>query len=374
MPHFTSKISRHDAAQRLASNTIAELSGIYSLEEREHYDEGRTTTSTVRVPAKDVDIEFLIPFILVNTSLHSIDFSFSRLGLAVLPLLTTLAKRNRHFKAINFSSTDLFTALSNTNRYDIDTLRNFFRTICCEELYLSSCGITADIMNEIIDAIAFNPWLKKLDVSRNQLKNTGLILVAEKLIIPNLSNIGSIQSLKLSYNGHGNKAALFIQEAMQKNYVIKKLSITRIAVNLLKYYEIDKAISLLLKRNRAIAEFRLPWQEKLTSFPVEGFCLLTFSQYFLQGSGVKDFPSALISLVLSYLDNVGKFDSLTYQQKETIFSYAIHHERDLVLDPTEFKQYFQRYLFFEEKKDLRQPKPQPAFEPMDIEKSCCVVS
>jgi hypothetical protein len=204
-------------------------------------------------------------------------------------LLLALAKKEKPFKKINFSFTNLFTILF----HEYDTFRHFFRTICCEELYLSSCEITPAMMYEIIDSIAFNPSLKKLDVSRNYLKNTGVVLLAEKLIIPNLSTLSGIESLEISHNNHGNKAALFIQQAMEKNYVIKNLFLTHTAVNPVKHYRTERAISKLLGRNRAIVEFRLAGQEKLISFPTAGFFLLAFAEYFLQATVVKHFPFIL---------------------------------------------------------------------------------
>jgi hypothetical protein len=230
------------------------------------------------------------------------------------------------------------------------------------------------MLYEIIDAIACNPWLKKLDLSHNHLKNTGVIHIAEKLIIPNFSNISAIESLAISYNGHGNMATMFIQKALEKNHVIKNLFLTHTVVNPFKHYKIDKAISKLLDRNRTLAEFRLEGQEKLTSFPVAGFFLLTFAGYFLQDTRAKHFPSVLISLIFSYLDNVGRFDSLTDKQKETIFGYMIDHKPGAVLNPKEFKQYFQRHRFFDEKKNLKQPKEYSEFEKIDVEKSNYAVS
>lgn len=123
-----------------------------------------------------------------------------------------------------------------------------------EELILNNCEITFEGFKSIAFGLSTNTTLKKLDLSMNEISNTGVYHLMHSLTSDLRNNKTSIEFINLSRNIIGDLGAEKIAELIEKNYTIKEIDlsdneITDKGALLIFKQSVKKNIKIILDNN-----------------------------------------------------------------------------------------------------------------------------
>ena len=162
----------------------------------------------------DPDFECLASYIHSTTSLQELTIGGNDISVESIASLCTALSANSSMWSLDMSNCQLTTS-------HCECLGQLLRhPIHCkiEELYLNSCDLTSDGVEEVVSGLSDNHTLRELDLSRNQIRSDGAVAIATML-----KTNSSLETLYLDSCSIDSSGGVELGAALERNKTLRVL-------------------------------------------------------------------------------------------------------------------------------------------------------